>query len=200
MKKKITIYALSFIFLLSFSSCATILGGSKKGVRVTGNPPNAKVYYNGDYIGEAPVTVKVPKSAKQGNSKVTVKANNYKSQDITLIRKWSIGYTVLDILTGLVPLVIDAATGNIYQPKPGHITYNLEPAGNFQSMFKKGDKVLITSSKKKYENLTGEVVEVLSDKIKVKVTRPATTVEKQTKKVDEITEEVEFYYNEVQKK
>ena len=199
MKKTLKFLGLILI-VASLSSCATILGGAKKGVKVTGEPPHAKVYYNGNYVGEAPVTVKVPRSSKQGNSKVTIKADNYKSQDINLYRKWSIGYTVLDVFTGLVPLAIDIATGNIYQPKPSKIEYMLEPAGNLQSMFKAGDKVIITSSKKKYHNLTGEVVDVLSDKVKVKLTRPATAIEKQTKKVDEVTEEVEFYFNEVKKK
>ena len=199
MKKTLKFLGLILI-VASLSSCATILGGAKKGVKVTGEPPNAKVYYNGNYVGEAPVTVKVPRSSKQGNSKVTIKADNYKSQDINLYRKWSIGYTVLDVFTGLVPLAVDIATGNIYQPKPSKIEYMLEPAGNLQSMFKAGDKVIITSSKKKYHNLTGEVVDVLSDKVKVKLTRPATAIEKQMKKVDEVTEEVEFYFNEVKKK
>ena len=190
--KKIISLTIIVAMLLSLSSCATILGGSKKGVRVTGNPPNAKVYYNGNYVGEAPINVKVPKNAQQGNSKITIKADNYKSQDVNLTRKWSLGYSALDILFGFVPFIIDAATGNIYQPKPNKINYNLEPVGNFQSMFKKGDKVLIISTKKKYQNLTGEVVDTRSDKILVKLTRPATAVEKQTKKLMKLPKKLNF--------
>ncbi len=102
---------LLFAIAILTSSCATILGGAKKGVRVKGFPPDAKVYYNGSYIGEAPTTVQVPKSAKQGNSTITVKADNYKPTDNQLTRKWSLGYTFLDIVTGFVPLVVDVVTG-----------------------------------------------------------------------------------------
>jgi len=193
MKK--TVYFLGLIVILvSFSSCATLLGGSKKGVKVKGTPPNAQVYYNGAYIGDAPVNVKVPKSAKQGNSKVTVKADNYEPTDIELTRKWSLGYTVLDIITGFVPLIVDAATGNIYQPKPGTVKYKLLP----KSSFAVGNEVIIT--KKRYANIVGEITAVTGDLATVKFTRPATAVEKQTQKVDEITEAKDFYFNEIKLK
>lgn len=196
MKLKIKLLSLVAI-LLVLSSCATILGGTKKGVRVTGEPANSKVYYNGSYVGDAPVSVKVPKSAKQGNSTITIKAENYNPSDVQLTRKWSFGYTILDIVTGVVPLVIDGVTGNIYQPKPNKVKYNLEPISGISNKFKVGDKVIILS--KKYENQQAEVTAILADGLKVTFTREANAIEKQTKKVEEITEEIEVNFSEVRK-
>ncbi len=197
MKNKLHFLALA-ILMITFSSCATILGGSKKPVRVSGIPPEAEVYYNGAYVGKAPTHVKVPRSAKQGHSKITVKAPNYKSTDIELSRKWSVGYTVLDIMSGWVPLAIDIATGNIYQPKPRKVKYKLEPVPGVK--FKVGDKVIITSEK--YKGIEGVITKILEDEtaVMVKFTRPANALEKQTKKVNEITEEKKFYYNQIRHK
>ncbi len=196
MKKTIYISFL-FVVMLAFSSCATLLGGSKKGVRVSGVQAQAKVYYNGSYIGDAPVNVKVPKSAKQGNSKITVKADNYKPTDIQLTRKWSLGYTVLDICTGVLPLVVDAATGNIYQPKPGHVKFDLEPVDNIASKFKVGDEITIIN--KKFNGQKAKITQTFADGVQVEFVRPATAVEKQTKKVDEITENIKLDFSEIRK-
>jgi len=196
MKNKILLLGLVLLSAsVMLSSCATILGGAKKGVRVKGEPKNAQVYYNGSFVGNSPVTVQVPKSAKKGNSKVTVKADNYNPTEISLTRSWSIGYTILDIAFGLWPLVIDGLTGNIYQPKPGKIVFLLEPTSQ---PFKVGDKVSFVFEKD-LTNITGEITSVSQMKATVKYTRPANLIEKQTKKVEQITEEKEFYFNEIKK-
>lgn len=195
MKKNNLIFLGIVAISLILSSCATILGGAKKGVRVKGEPHVAKVYYNGSYIGETPETVQVPKSAKQGNSTLTIKAENYKTVDIQLTRRWSLGYTILDIFTGVIPLVIDIATGNIYQPKPNTVKFLLEPIDNLP--FKVGDKVSFVD--KDLAGIEGEIVTLENIKAKVKYTRPANLIEKQTKKIEQVTEEKEFYFNEIKK-
>ena len=196
MKIKIVIASL-LVFIMMSSSCATILGGSKKGIKVTGEPANAKVYYNGDFIGNVPVKVKVPKNAKQGNSTITIEAENYQTSSVQLSRKWSFGYTVLDIMTGVVPLIIDVATQNIYQPKPARIKYNLTLNTGIVNKFKTGDIVIITS--KKHKNQKAEIIDILGDGVKIRFTRKTNAIEKLTKKADEITEEIEINYSEIRK-
>jgi len=108
-------------------SCATILGGSKSSSHVKqGTPPNARVFYNGEFIGEAPTNIKVQKNAKQGNSYVEVKADGYETSKISMTRKASVGFIILDICFGIIPLGIDFVTGNIYKPRPNKIDYYLE--------------------------------------------------------------------------
>jgi predicted small secreted protein len=56
MKKQVTLLLATVVAVsLLFQGCATILGGSKDASRVhNGTPPGAKVYYNGNYVGDAP--------------------------------------------------------------------------------------------------------------------------------------------------
>ncbi|MEI6048347.1 MAG: hypothetical protein WCS03_05570 [Bacteroidota bacterium] len=129
MKKKLNIWFFTLLIavIVILPGCATILGGSKSITRVKqGTPPNAKVFYNGAFIGDAPTNVRVPKSAKQGNSYIEVKADGFETSKISMTRKVSVGYTILDICFGLLPLGIDFATGNIYKPRPNRIDYFLE--------------------------------------------------------------------------
>jgi hypothetical protein len=113
--------------IIILPSCATILGGSKSNSHVNqGTPPNARVFYNGEFIGEAPTNIKIPKSAKQGNSYIEVKADGYETSKISMTRKASVGFIILDICFGILPLGIDLITGNIYKPHPNKIDYHLE--------------------------------------------------------------------------
>lgn len=129
MKKKfnIQVFALLMAGIVIFSGCATILGGSRSTSRVKqGTPPNARVFYNGEFIGEAPTNVKIHKSAKQGNSYIEVKAEGYETSKISMTRKASAGFIILDICFGILPLGVDFVTGNIYNPRPNKIDYFLE--------------------------------------------------------------------------
>jgi hypothetical protein len=129
MKKRLNIW--TFVLLMAviiiLPSCATILGGSRHSVRVkNGTPPNARVFLNGEYLGSAPINAKVQKNAKQGNSYIEVKADGYETSKINMTRKASVGFILLDICFGVVPLGIDLITGNIYKPRPNRIDYYLE--------------------------------------------------------------------------
>jgi len=128
MKKKLIIQFLALLMaVILLPSCATILGGSKSSSHVKqGTPPNARVFYNGEFIGEAPTNIKVQKNAKQGNSYVEVKADGYETSKISMTRKASVGFIILDICFGIIPLGIDFVTGNIYKPRPNKIDYYLE--------------------------------------------------------------------------
>lgn len=204
MKKQVTILiatviAVSFIF----QGCATILGGSKDASRVhNGTPTGAKVYYNGDYVGDAPTNVKVPKSAKQGNSKIEIKADGYETSTINMTRKVSVGYTILDICTGVIWLGIDFATGNIYKPRPNKINYNLTPISGYNPAktydFKNGDKVIFT--KDKYKNVDGEIVAVYPDRALIKFKRKPTMIEKTKGIKDDVEDQIEVPFVNIAKK
>ncbi len=192
MKKIILVFAVIAIMVLT-QSCATILGGSRASVSVKGTPENAKVYVNGSYKGEAPLNVKVPRG-KRATTTIKVEANNYKPAEIEITSRVSLGYLGLDIITGLIPAVIDFATGNIYAPYPKSVKYKLEPQGDLTSKFKVGQTVTVEEKNKLYK---GTVTEVLPDGLKVKYERPATTVEKAAKKTDKVTVEKVYPFNKI---
>ncbi|MBR3799882.1 MAG: PEGA domain-containing protein [Bacteroidales bacterium] len=114
-----------------FSSCATILSGGKTKIRVyDGMPPNAQVYVDGNYVGTAPCKFKIHKTMKNAQHKIDIKATGYETQTVTTNRKFSAGFFILDIFTGVIWTVIDFATGNLYKQRPKKIHYNLMPIGN----------------------------------------------------------------------
>ena len=61
---------------------------------------------------------------------IDIKAQGYETQTVTTNRKFSAGFFILDIFTGVLWLVVDFATGNLYKQKPKKIHYNLMPIGN----------------------------------------------------------------------
>ncbi len=194
--KKVLYLTGIFIMAVLLQSCATLLSGSKTPVRVSGDPVKAKVYYNGNYVGQAPVNVKVPRK-KNPQAEIEIKAENYNPAKVQVNSRLSVGYLALDIISGVFPVVVDFATGNIYGPHPKHVKYELEPVDVLTNKFNPGDQVLILDDK--YKNLKGEIIEVNDDGVTVKFTRPATAIEKQTKKVQEITEQKEFPFSVIKK-
>ena len=204
MKKSILLLLATVVVIsLLLQGCATILGGSKDASRVNnGTPPGAKVYYNGNYIGEAPTNVKVPKNAKPGNSKIEIKADGYETTTINMTRKISVGYTILDILTGVIWLGIDFATGNIYKPRPNKMSYNLTPISGYNPAklydFKSGDKVVFSMDK--YENVDGEIVAIYPDRALIKFKRKPTTIEKAKGLNDDVEDQIEVPFVNIAKK
>lgn len=132
MKPKTLLLIVAFGILCQ--NCATIIGGGKDTTRVKqGTPPNARVYYNGEYVGIAPCGVRVRKVREQGLNKIEIKADGYETSTINMMSKISMGYLFLDIFSGVFPLILDFANGNIYKPRPNKIDYYLgkkEASGN----------------------------------------------------------------------
>ncbi|MCY1723017.1 PEGA domain-containing protein [Prolixibacteraceae bacterium Z1-6] len=113
--------------LLVLSGCGTILSGrSNTLVFTTESSPDAEVYLDGEKIGEAPGRIKVETKKIQHGSMLTLSAEGYEEKDYLILRKQNAAYTVVDLLVGGVPVIVDYATGNIYQPKPRKFKYELQ--------------------------------------------------------------------------
>lgn len=205
MKKNIWLKISGFLLagILILPGCATILGGSRHTIHIKqGTPPNARVYLNGEFHGEAPENVKVQKNARQGNSYVEIKADGYETSKINLTRKVSVGFTLLDICFAIVPLAVDFATGNIYKPRPNRIDYYLEIRDGYNPSktydFKVGEFVIFSDGK--YKNQEGEIVAVYPDRAVIKFRRNKTLIEKMTKKFEVFEEQIEVPFINVAKK
>jgi hypothetical protein len=88
-------------------SCATIFKGSSENVRFESKPTGAEVWVDGYKLGTTPAVFKL-ESKKTYNVEFRL---NGKTKTVRLTNHMSAGYLILDILTGLVPVIIDAATG-----------------------------------------------------------------------------------------
>ena len=114
------------VLVLGFTNCASTFGGRHNTlVFKTDNTVKAKVYLDGNYIGEAPGKILLKRTTIQHGSTLEIKAEGYETQAYLILRKPHVIYTVADVLTGGVWLGIDYATGNIYRPSPRMFSYTL---------------------------------------------------------------------------
>jgi hypothetical protein len=120
MKIKILFIALICIYL---SSCALVFKGTKEEVSFRSDPLRAEVYVNGIRMGETPLTLKLV--TKQTYA-IEFKIEGYKPKSFQINNKVGAGWVVLDIVLGLVPVVVDAATGAWYSLDQKNIDAVLE--------------------------------------------------------------------------
>ncbi len=127
----LVVYAFSFIFLATvLSGCATVFAGKKNTVHVkTGSPSGAQVYLDGEYLGDAPFKMRISKYKLQHGSILEIRKEGFETMQFEVRRSPHIGYVVADILSGVLPLVIDVAAGNIYRPNTRNVHYTLAPIG-----------------------------------------------------------------------
>ena len=107
MKILLAIVLLSSLALSS--GCATILKGNHQRISVTSEPSGARVRINGSDVGETPYSAKVNSSHAQT---VEVKKEGYSPRTIVLASTIGVGWIVVDVLCGFVPVIVDAATGS----------------------------------------------------------------------------------------
>ena len=115
------------VLVLGFTNCATTFGGRHNTlVFKTDNAEKAKVYLDGEYIGEAPGKILLKRTTIQHGSILEIKAEGYETQKYLILRKPHVIYTLADVFTGGVWLGVDYATGNIYRPSPRMFSYTLD--------------------------------------------------------------------------
>ena len=122
---------IQFYVLLSFTiiatGCATVFGGSKNKLVVeNGTPPAAGIYLDGQKLGTAPMDQKIDNYLLQHGSVIELKSEGYVTDTIIVERKLHPYYTLANVFTGGIWLLVDVATGNLYRPNTGKINYELE--------------------------------------------------------------------------
>jgi len=128
---KTKIIALSITSCLLFSSCATIIKGSKQEFNITSNPSQATVYVNENPIGKTPITTKLAR--KEKNTKIKLTLEGYKDVEIPLTREgngWVWGNIVFG---GIIGLIVDLSDGAIYQLTPKQINAELAKSVTFNN-------------------------------------------------------------------
>lgn len=107
---------------VAFTSCATILTGTKDPISFTSTPAGATVYHKGAELCVTPCTAVIPRSlAKQV---ILVKKEGYDPKDVKLVKKFNPVSLVNILIGGTIGAGIDAATGSLtkYSPKEYLIT------------------------------------------------------------------------------
>ena len=93
----------------SLSGCATILAGKQANVSFSADPEGAQVYVNGSLMGKTPVQLKLENNK---DYVIEFREAGYQTKTVFLNKGIGAGWIILDVLFGLVPVIVDAATGD----------------------------------------------------------------------------------------
>jgi len=117
MKKLSMPLVLSLIIL--FSSCASILTGSKRNVLFESNPSGAKVYVNGLEKGMTPTQIKV-----RADDRIDFRLDGYKERVVVM----DSNFNLVAILNGIsiIGWGIDALTGSLKRVDTKYVKVDLE--------------------------------------------------------------------------
>jgi hypothetical protein len=112
--------------LLAFAltGCAAVLGTKQKDFDLQSTPQGADVFLDGNRLGTTPIKVNL---SNQAGHTFVFKKQGYKDATCTLSKGTDAGWVIFDVLTGLVPIVIDAATNSWSQTKGASCSGALEP-------------------------------------------------------------------------
>ena len=99
---------LVILVLLSTSSCGLLFLSSEKDITLTTSPDAAEVWVQGVRMGTTPMQIELD---NRSSHIITFKKEGYEDISCQLNATVHGGIVVLDVLAGLVPVIIDAATG-----------------------------------------------------------------------------------------
>jgi CRISPR/Cas system-associated exonuclease Cas4 (RecB family) len=120
-------YLSVFLALVLVTSCATLFKGSTDDVQFGSNPVGAEVYVDGKLMGKTPMNLELI------SKKTYVIEFKFEGQTkaVNLTNKVGAGWIILDVLGGLIPVIVDAATGCWYQIKQKNVNVDFTAPGIF---------------------------------------------------------------------
>ena len=121
--KRIIYLSIVLLTIFSVSSCATLFGKKLYPLSVNSTPESAEVYVNGERMGMTPLKLEL--KADKSYS-IEFRKEGYKPVTRIVSSKVGTKWIILDILGGLVPVIVDAATGNWKELDQEIINGNLE--------------------------------------------------------------------------
>lgn len=116
-------FCLVAIFVFAVNGCATIFHGSTDKINFSSDPTGAQVYVNGQLMGITPLEIKLE---SKHTYNIEFRKEGYANKTVVVTNSVGAGWIILDVLFGLVPIIVDAATGNWYSLDQEHVNAALE--------------------------------------------------------------------------
>jgi len=110
--RKTVVWLAGLILVGSAAGCAALFNGKTTPVQMNSNPVGAEVLVDGTRVGTTPMSVDL---SNDQTHTVTFRIVGLSPVTCVLNRKVGVGWVVLDVLGGLIPVIIDAATGSWYE-------------------------------------------------------------------------------------
>ncbi len=100
---------LAACLLFGTTGCASILKSRYQNLAVTSDPSDARVSINGILVGKTPLVTSVNGTKEQV---VEISKEGYGTRLVVVTTSIGAGWIIADVLTGVAPLIVDAATGS----------------------------------------------------------------------------------------
>ncbi|WP_304344574.1 PEGA domain-containing protein [Chryseobacterium koreense] len=127
--KKMT-FLIATLAILTTTSCATIISGSKQTVKFASTPSDAKIFIDEVEVGKTPFETKLERKKEY---QVTIELDGYKPYATKLTKEFNAWYLGNILFGGLVGLVVDPITGAIYNLSPNEINAQMKQGAAFKN-------------------------------------------------------------------
>lgn len=114
MERKITTAASGILlgsFLILTCGCATVFKGEYRTVRIKSEPDGAMVFINGEFHGRTPVKLELRPSRPYT---IEFRKEGYETEVRRIKNEIGVGWVILDVVLGVVPVLVDGLTGAWY--------------------------------------------------------------------------------------
>lgn len=110
-------------FLLLTCGCATVFKGEFRTVKIGSEPDGAMVFINGEFTGRSPVKLEL-----RPNTSYTVefRKEGYQTEVRRIKNEIGVGWIIMDVFLGVVPVLVDGLTGAWYDFDQKNINALLE--------------------------------------------------------------------------
>jgi len=111
------------VLCVYLTGCATLFKGTTEEVSFNSDPQKAEVWVNGTNMGTTPLALKL---GSKKTYQIEFKKDGFKSKAYNITNHIGAGWIILDVFSGLVGVVIDAATGAWYSLDQKNVNAILE--------------------------------------------------------------------------
>ena len=118
--------SLAVLPVLFIAGCATLFNDDTRSVLMSSNPNEAEVLIDGTRRGVTPLSLELNNHV---GHIVTFRKEGHQDVVCELTTSVGTGWIILDVLGGLVPVIIDAATGKWNSLEQGSCNVNLPQIG-----------------------------------------------------------------------
>ncbi len=110
---------------VALTGCASILNDTSPPVTITSDPPGADVTVDGHYVGRTPLMTEL---STKTSHQIKIEKDGYRGRTQFIQSNTGALWVVLDVLSGLVPIIIDAVTGDWAELETENVNVVLEEA------------------------------------------------------------------------
>ena len=124
--KKLTKHSFMMFFIITIllmNNCATVMKGMNERLLINTKPEGVEIFINGFYAGKTPLPLNLETNKSYH---IEFRSPDKESKVYILNRKVKTGWLILDVLTGIIPVFIDAATGALYSFDENKIFINVQ--------------------------------------------------------------------------